>query len=57
MEDIDAIEYMIVDDVKKNADVHNKSDTSVILNQSIDISNTSMTKAFPLERLLETSPF
>lgn len=39
---------MNVEEVKKNIDQHNKSDTSVILNQSIDISNTSMTKVFPL---------
>lgn len=40
---------MSVEEVKKNIEQqHNKSDTSVILNQSIDISNTSMTKVFPL---------
>lgn len=39
---------MSVEDVKKNLESHSKGDTSVILNQSIDSHNTSMTKVFPL---------
>lgn len=48
---------MNVEDVKRNVETQAKHDTSAILNQSIDISNTSMTKVFPLDKLLETSPF
>ena len=47
---------MSIDDIRRNAD-NSKADTSVILNQSIDSNNTSMTKVFPLDKLLETSPF
>jgi hypothetical protein len=59
LEDIEAIEYMSIDEVKRNADGHtvSKGDTSVVLNTSIDSNNTSMSKVFPLEKLLEVSPF
>lgn len=50
---------MSIDEVKRNADGHtvSKGDTSVVLNTSIDSNNTSMSKVFPLEKLLEVSPF
>lgn len=47
---------MNIDDVKKNNEHYNKADQSSFLNQSIEISNAS-SKIFPLEKLLETSPF
>jgi len=48
---------MSVEDVKRNIEHQSKHDTSAILNQSIDISNTSTLKVFPLDKLLEASPF
>ena len=38
--------------MKRSGDGHGKADTSVVLNTSIDSNNTSMSKVFPLERLL-----
>lgn len=58
LEELESIEGLNIDNVKKNVDLNKSLDSSVLLNQSLDSSNISNgSRMFPIDRLLETPPF